>query len=52
MQALRFLSLLLLAMCLLTPSALAETDGDCLYTLLGPDGRPLTRRGGRMYVGD
>ena len=52
MKTLRFFSMMLLAMCLLTPSALAETDGDCLYTLLGPDGQPLTRRGGRMYVGD
>ena len=52
MKAIRFLSLLLLAMCLMTPTALAETDGDCLYTLLGPDSRPLTRRGGRMYIGD
>ena len=52
MKALRFLSMLLLAMLLTAPSALAETDGDCLYTLLGPDGQPLTRRGGRMYVGD
>lgn len=30
----------------------AETDGDCLYTLLGPDGTMLTQRGGRMYVDD
>ena len=30
----------------------AETDGDCLYTLLGPDGAMLTQRGGRMYEGD
>ena len=52
MKALRFLSMLLLAMLLTAPSALAEIDGDCLYTLLGPDGQPLTRRGGRMYVGD
>lgn len=30
----------------------AETDGDCLYTLLGPDGAALTQRAGRMYPGD
>ena len=32
--------------------ARAETDGDCVYTLLDPDGRVLTRRGGRIYEGD
>lgn len=32
--------------------ACAENDGDCVYTLLGPDGTPLTRRGGRIYPGD
>lgn len=34
-----------------TPAG-AETDGDCLYTLIGPDGAALTQRAGRMYVGD
>ena len=34
------------------PAALAENDGDCIYTLLGPDGEEITRRAGRMYAGD
>ena len=32
--------------------ARAETDGDCVYTLLGPEGDVLTRRGGRIWEGD
>ena len=36
----------------LAPAALAETDGDCVYTLLDADGRALTQRAGRMYVDD
>ena len=32
--------------------ACAETDGDCVYTLLNADGEVLTRRAGRMYVDD
>ena len=32
--------------------AFAENDGDCVYTLLGPDGQMLTQRAGRMYEGD
>ncbi|HIU34513.1 MAG TPA: stage II sporulation protein P [Candidatus Pullichristensenella excrementigallinarum] len=34
------------------PAVAEETDGDCLYTLLGPDGQMLTMRAGRMYEGD
>lgn len=33
-------------------SALAECDGDCLYTLLDRSGNVLTQRAGQMYVGD
>ena len=36
----------------LAPCALAENDGDCIYTLVNADGEPLTRRAGRMYEGD
>ena len=43
------LALLLLAV---IGVARAETDGDCVYTLLGPEGEVLTRRGGRIYEGD
>ncbi len=32
--------------------ALAENDGDCIYTLADADGKPLTTRAGRIYVGD
>ena len=32
--------------------ALAEMDGDCLYTLLDGEGNALTQRAGRMYEGD
>ena len=35
------------------PRAFAEEiDGDCVYTLVDESGRVLTRRGGKMYVGD
>ena len=37
---------------LLFPRALAENDGDCVYTLVNADGEVLTRRAGRMYVDD
>ncbi len=46
------LALAALALLCVGVSAGAETDGDCLYTLLGPDGAMLTQRGGRMYEGD
>ncbi len=36
----------------LLPAALAENDGDCVYSLLDADGKLLTRRAGRMYEGD
>ena len=32
--------------------ARAENDGDCVYTLLDPQGQMLTQRAGRMYPGD
>lgn len=44
--------MLILMLMLLCPAALAENDGDCIFTLLSPDGEVLTRRAGRMYVGD
>ncbi len=50
MRRLTACALALLA--LLAATARAEMDGDCVYTLLGPDGSALTRRGGRIYVGD
>ncbi len=40
------------AMALAALPALAEMDGDCLYTLLDGDGNALTQRAGRMYEGD
>ncbi len=39
-------------MLILSSGALAENDGDCVYTLLDADGNRLTRRAGRMYEGD
>ena len=33
-------------------SARAETDGDCLYSLVDAEGNALTQRAGRMYEGD
>ena len=42
---------LVLGMMLLL-SARAETDGDCLYTLVDTRGNALTQRAGRMYEGD
>ncbi len=50
MRRLTACALALLA--LLAATARAEMDGDCVYTLLSPDGSALTRRGGRIYVGD
>ena len=47
----KFLICLCLLLCL-APCALAENDGDCIYTLMDADGRVLTRRAGRIYVGD
>ena len=44
--------IILLALLFLLSAARAETDGDCIYTLLNPDGEILTRRAGRMYEGD
>ena len=41
-----------LALAALGGSALAECDGDCLYTLMDRSGRVLTQRAGRMYAGD
>ena len=49
----RAIAAALLALALLSAlPARAENDGDCLYTLLDEQGAPLTRRAGRMYVGD
>ncbi len=49
----RFLIALALAlMCAALPCALAENDGDCIYTLVNADGEKLTSRAGRMYEGD
>ena len=44
-----FLALTLLIAC---GAALAETDGDCLYSLYDQSGNLLTMRAGRMYEGD
>ena len=44
--------LALLTLLALGTVAQAEMDGDCVYTLLGPDGQALTRRGGRIWEGD
>ena len=49
---LRTLCAALLAGACLLPGALAENDGDCLYTLLDAGGGELTMRAARMYVGD
>ena len=46
------ISILLLILLALLSTARAETDGDCIYTLLNADGKVLTRRAGRMYAGD
>lgn len=44
--------LLALSAALFTVPALAENDGDCIYTLVDADGKPLASRAGRMYVDD
>ena len=44
--------LLLCALLLACGAARAETDGDCVYTLVDEDGAALTMRAGRMYEGD
>ena len=48
----RTLVLILALMLLGIPCAFAENDGDCIYSLLNADGEIITRRAGRMYVGD
>ena len=48
----RWIAGLCAALMLIFPTALAENDGDCVYTLLNADGEVLTRRAGRMYVDD
>ena len=48
----RALLALLAALLLLNPTAMAENDGDTIYTLIDEDGRALTQRAGRMYVDD
>lgn len=48
----RALMLILSLMLLALPCALAENDGDCIYSLLNAGGEIITRRAGRMYVGD
>ena len=47
----RLLVLLALLLAVGLP-AHAEMDGECVYTLFSADGRELTMRAGRMYVGD
>ena len=44
--------LMICLMLMICPAAIAENDGDCIYTLLDADGNVLTRRAGRMYAGD
>ena len=48
----RWIAGLCAALMLILPTACAENDGDCVYTLLSADGKVLTRRAGRMYVDD
>lgn len=48
----RWLAAALAMLALLAAGAKAETDGDCVYTLVDTEGRTLTRRGGRIYEGD
>ena len=48
----KFILCLCMFMCLCFPRALADNDGDCVYTLLNADGEVLTRRAGRIYAGD
>lgn len=48
----RTIALALLLMALLSLPALAENDGDCVYTLFNEQGEALTMRAGRMYEGD
>lgn len=46
---------LLAALCaalILLPGAAAETDGDCIYTMLDADGNRITMRAAQMFVGD
>ena len=54
MRAVRKLTILLLIALLILAAlpARAETDGDCVYTLVDAQGETLTQRGGRIYVGD
>ncbi len=47
----RVAAALMLCLVLCAP-ALAENDGDAVYTLTDRSGRVLTQRAGRMYVGD
>lgn len=46
------LILAVLALTVLGAAARAEMDGDCVYALTDENGALLTRRGGRIYVGD
>lgn len=48
----RFMILLMILLCLTTGFALADNDGDCIYTLLNEDGEKLTSRAGRIFEGD
>ena len=48
----RRLVIVALAAMLVCAPALAETDGDCLYTLTDAQGNVLTQRGARMFPGD
>ena len=46
---------LLAALCaalILLPGAAAETDGDCIYTMLDADGNRITMRAAQMFGGD
>lgn len=49
----KFWILMCIALVFMLPgAAIAENDGDCIYTLLDADGNVITRRAGRMYPGD
>lgn len=46
------ISAIILMLLALSIHAAAESDGDCIYTLLSSEGEYLTMRAGKMYEGD
>ena len=51
-KLLRSVVVLLVLTLLPIPAAVAETDGDCLYTMIDSDGHVITLRAGKMHIGD